>query len=123
MNATRKKALVILAVTAYLMTLSAFSSAFPVAPGFGERRTVVLTGLMDAIKDAQAQGTYSCCIDPPCTMCYLGGWIWEDGVCRCDEMIASGQLEKVCPQCQRGLEDGLCKSAGGPDIKCETEDI
>jgi hypothetical protein len=77
---------------------------------FEERRGEVLAELSSAIDDAVKEGKYKCCIDPPCTMCYLGNWIWEDGTCHCDEMIISGESDKVCPQCVSGLEEGLCKS-------------
>ncbi len=119
----KEKMLVFVLVGLYVASLFIFHSGHSSVPPFEERRNVVLTGLMSAIEDAQANGNYSCCIDPPCTMCYLGGWIWKDGVCRCDEMIASGQTDKVCPQCRQGLEDGTCKSAADQGIKCETNDI
>ena len=55
-------------------------------------------------------GEYRCCIDPPCDMCFLGHWLWDDGACYCDDMIAKGEFDKVCPQCKNGIELGLCKS-------------
>ena len=58
-------------------------------------------------------GKYKCCIKPLCTMCYLGEWAWEDGTCDCDGMIAKGDLDKVCPQCKKGIEEGRCKSEVG----------
>jgi hypothetical protein len=59
--------------------------------------------------DLQArEGNYRCCIDPPCTMCFMGDWIWDDGTCRCDDMIAQGEDDKVCPQCKGGSEEGTC---------------
>ncbi|MBR9678486.1 MAG: hypothetical protein GOU97_04320 [Nanoarchaeota archaeon] len=69
-----------------------------------------------AVEDATANGDYKCCIDPPCTMCYLGNWLWNDGTCHCDEMILKGEFDKVCPQCKKGLEKGLCKSTA--DSEC-----
>ncbi|MAG50705.1 hypothetical protein CL621_03670 [archaeon] len=77
---------------------------------FEERRENILVGLNLAIEDAKEEGKYKCCIEPACTMCYLGNWIWKDGTCDCDGMIAEGELDKVCPQCKRGIEEGLCKS-------------
>ena len=76
---------------------------------FEERRARVLSDLSLAIDDAKAQGRYRCCIEPPCTMCYLGNWIWEDGSCYCDDMIMKGELDKVCPQCK----SGGCESSSG----------
>ncbi|MBU1939486.1 hypothetical protein KKH30_01855 [Candidatus Micrarchaeota archaeon] len=83
------------------------------AETFEERRSSVLKELSSSIEGAVQEGKYHCCIDPPCTMCYMGNWLWDDGICRCDEMIAKGEFEKVCPQCKKGLEEGLCKSITG----------
>ena len=77
---------------------------------FEDRRERIMGELSLAIDDVAEEGKYKCCIDPPCTMCYLGNWIWKDGICRCDEMIATGQDDKVCPQCVKGIEEGRCKS-------------
>ncbi len=79
-------------------------------PSFEEKREKVLGELNLAIEEAEEQGRYKCCIEPACTMCYLGNWIWEDGSCYCDDMIANGEMDKVCPQCIRGIEEGSCKS-------------
>lgn len=76
----------------------------------GERRERILGELSQAIDEAIASGKYKCCIDPPCDMCFLGHWIWDDGSCMCDDMIAKGEFDKVCPQCVKGIELGLCKS-------------
>ena len=57
-----------------------------------------------AISQAVARGDYKCCINPPCTMCYLEANQWNNfiaGTCACDDLIAKG--EKPCPQCERGL--------------------
>ena len=81
------------------------------AESFEDKRARVLGELSLAIDGAVAEGKYECCIDPPCTMCYMGNWLWDDGTCKCDEMIANGEYDKVCPQCARGLEEGLCKYA------------
>ncbi len=77
---------------------------------FEERREIVLSDLSEAIEEAEEQGRYRCCIEPACTMCYMGSWIWKDGSCYCDDMIKEGKDDKVCPQCVRGIEEGLCKS-------------
>lgn len=78
---------------------------------FEQKRTNILNELYSAINEAKVQGKYICCIDPPCTMCYMGTWIWKDGSCYCDEMMAKGESDKVCPQCKKGLEEGRCKSS------------
>jgi len=76
---------------------------------FEERRENVLGEIGLAIEDAKEEGRYKCCIEPACTMCYLGNWLWDDGSCYCDDMIAKGEFDKVCPQCKRGIEEGFCK--------------
>ncbi|MFH1364785.1 MAG: hypothetical protein ABIH52_03975 [Candidatus Aenigmatarchaeota archaeon] len=78
---------------------------------FEDRREAILQELSFAIDDAVTEGKYSCCIDPPCTMCYMGSWLWDDGICRCDEMIRNGEFDKVCPQCAKGIEEGRCTSS------------
>jgi hypothetical protein len=77
---------------------------------FEEKREEILSELNFAIEEAEKEGKYNCCIKPSCTMCYLGNWIWEDGSCYCDDMIAKGEDDKVCPECKKGLEEGSCKS-------------
>jgi len=77
---------------------------------FEKNREKVLSQIYSAIEDAKEIGKYKCCIEPPCTMCYLGDWIWEDGTCDCDRMMAIGESNKVCPQCLKGVEEGRCKS-------------
>ncbi len=80
---------------------------------FKENREKVLSQLYLAIGEAKEMGKYKCCIEPPCTMCYLGDWIFKDGSCDCDTMIAKGELDKVCPQCIKGIKEGKCKSTKG----------
>ena len=91
------------------------------APTYDAKREKLLMDLHNAIREAEEQGEYECCIKPACTMCYLGDWIWEDGSCLCDEMIAQGQDDKVCPQCKKGLEKGLCESAS--NTECDPSKI
>lgn len=77
-----------------------------------ERRDYVLSELNFAIEKAVDAGVYKCCIEPACTMCYLNGNKWnygKAGTCACDEFIARG--EEPCPQCKKGIEEGLCKSS------------
>lgn len=74
------------------------------------KRENILTELNIAVKEAKEQGKYGCCIEPPCTMCYLGDWIWDDGSCDCDNMMKEGNWDKVCSQCERGIKEGRCES-------------
>jgi len=70
-----------------------------------------------AIGEAIERGDYRCCINPPCTMCYLEANQWNNftaGTCACDDLIAQGK--EPCPQCQRGF----CESCKLPD---EIDDI
>jgi hypothetical protein len=86
---------------------------------FEKRRAKTLSELDLAIQDAVAEEKYHCCIDPPCTMCYLGHWIWENGSCYCDDMIAQGKLDQVCPECQKGANLGICESVS--DQPCDSD--
>ncbi len=49
---------------------------------------------------------YACCIDPPCSMCLEGKWIWPGGACLCRDALANGEMDKVCPECLKGIEEG-----------------
>ena len=67
-----------------------------------------------AIEKAVEEGDYECCINPPCTMCYMEGNRWNNfkaGTCACDNLIAEGK--EPCPQCKNGLcykdQEGICK--------------
>lgn len=86
---------------------------------FQEKRTEILSEFNTVLKEAVAKGEYKCCITPPCKMCFLGNWIFEDGRCDCDTLIAQNKLDKVCPECIHGIEEGKCKSAYGT---CPIED-
>ncbi len=92
------------------------SNLIPSFYSFETRREKIIADLNSEIEKSVERGDYRCCIEPACTMCYLGDWIWDDGICRCDEMIAQGQDDKVCPQCRKGLEEGKCKYS--EDEKC-----
>lgn len=70
----------------------------------------VIDNLYKAIDIAEERGDYACCIEPKCTMCYLGHWKFEKGTCFCDDAIAEGRDEDICPECVSGLEEGLCSS-------------
>lgn len=69
-----------------------------------EERDVAIT---KAVKD----GIYNCCINPPCTMCYMEANQWNNekaGTCACDDLIAQGK--EPCPQCKSGREGDSCSS-------------
>jgi len=93
-----------------VVTMVFYTSATIKKPGFEDKRAKLLADLDSNIREAVLEGKYNCCIEPPCTMCYLGNWIWEDGTCHCDEMIAQGELDKVCPQCRQKVGEGQCNS-------------
>ena len=83
-----------------------------------ERLQRVIRERDEAIKLAVEEGVYQCCIEPPCTMCYLEANQWnhyQAGTCACDELIARG--EEPCPQCKQGLcetdDEGVCETKGG----------
>ena len=40
----------------------------------------VIANLYEAIEIAKENGDYNCCIEPACTMCYLGNWKFEKGL-------------------------------------------
>lgn len=80
-----------------------------------EMRERILQERDYAISQAVKAGVYRCCIDPPCTMCYLEANEWNNftaGTCACDDLIAQGK--EPCPQCKRGLcattAEGVCKT-------------
>ena len=70
----------------------------------------VIENLYNAIDIAKEEGNYKCCIEPDCTMCYLGNWKFEKGTCFCDDAILEGRFDDVCPECKSGIEEGLCTS-------------
>ena len=80
-----------------------------------------IKNLYDAIDAAKQKGDYNCCIEPACTMCYLGHWKFEKGTCHCDEAIKDGRNEDVCPECVNGLEKGLCTSTIEEECKLDQE--
>jgi len=69
------------------------------------------------ISEAVEAGDYRCCINPPCTMCFMEENQWNNfqaGTCACDDLIAQGK--EPCPQCKKGLckttEEATCKTNG-----------
>lgn len=49
---------------------------------------------------------YMCCIEPACKMCAEGKWIWPGGACLCRDALANKEMDQVCPECLKGLEEG-----------------
>lgn len=49
---------------------------------------------------------YECCIEPGCTQCLHGEWIWPNGTCLCRQALEKGEFENVCPECKAGLAEG-----------------
>ncbi|NOX71208.1 MAG: hypothetical protein GXO64_00730 [Candidatus Micrarchaeota archaeon] len=84
---------------------------------FETKRGMMIEHLHEEIEYAESEGNYDCCIEPACTMCYLGSWIWDDGKCRCDDMIELGEDDKVCPECKKGSHEQSCSS--GNDSVCD----
>ncbi|MFH1836389.1 MAG: hypothetical protein ABH851_09400 [Methanobacteriota archaeon] len=82
----------------------------PQYQSFEVRREKIISNMESTIAEKSEAGEYRCCITPACDMCFLGHWLWDDGICRCDEMIAKGEFDKVCPQCQKAIEEGACNS-------------
>jgi hypothetical protein len=78
---------------------------------FEKKRRRILDGMTELIDEQVEDGNYRCCIEPACTMCFMGNWMWDDGICRCDDMILEGDFDKVCPQCQKGIDEGQCESS------------
>lgn len=98
-----------------ILSLEIFKSfeAKVVKENFSLKPGKILSGIYLAIEKAKEEGKYNCCINPPCTMCYLGNWVWEKGTCQCEEMIKKNQLDKVCSQCLQGIKEGKCESGLG----------
>ena len=87
--------------------------AYPEFHSYQQKRESIMTGMEKAINEEIAAGNYRCCIDPPCTMCFLGEWLWDDGICRCDDLIAEGDFDNVCPQCKSPkLPHRACSNCG-----------
>lgn len=49
---------------------------------------------------------YECCIEPACKMCSRGEWIWPENTCLCRQALENGEMDKVCPECRRGIAEG-----------------
>lgn len=83
---------------------------------YSPEKTIAM--LNKAIDKAEENGDYKCCIEPACTMCYLGHWKFDVGTCFCDDMIKKGRYEDVCPECNKGAEEGICNSANEDSGVC-----
>ncbi|MFH1610572.1 MAG: hypothetical protein ABIA91_01660 [Patescibacteria group bacterium] len=73
-----------------------------------------------AISKAVVAGKYHCCINPPCTMCYMEANQWNNytaGTCACDDLIAEGK--EACPQCRRGLDEIHSEDGTSCDINSQ----
>ncbi len=105
-----RKAYAITLVLGFIVGAAA-AAAYPMFQGYQGRRSRVIGDMNSLIEESVEAGEYKCCIEPACDMCFLGHWMWEDGVCRCDELMREGRFDSVCPQCLRGVEEGRCKSS------------
>lgn len=94
---------------ALLSILFSFIAVVVFASGQDSPEETIAT-LNKAIDKAEKNGDYKCCIEPACTMCYLGHWKFEAGTCFCDDAIRDGRQEDVCPECNNGLDEGACNS-------------
>jgi len=105
----KKKALIALVIFGTFIGSFA-ANAIPDMRPYSEKRQDVIDEMSKLIREQREKGDYGCCIEPACDMCFMGHWIWDDGVCRCDELIAQGRTDEICPQCKRGIEEGRCRS-------------
>lgn len=55
-------------------------SSFVMAYNKTKSADKVIADLHLAIERAEEAGVYDCCIEPACTMCYLGGWKFEQAL-------------------------------------------
>jgi len=57
-----------------------------------------------AMEKAEKAGVYNCCVEAPCTMCFLEGNLWNNqkaGRCNCADFVRQGK--EPCPQCKKIL--------------------
>lgn len=99
-----------------------FANLYPNLQSFEKKRMSIINDMEMLINQQVKEGNYKCCIEPACTMCFMGDWLWDNGICRCDDMIVKGEFDKVCPQCKKGLEEGLCKSTDEKPCDLESGD-
>lgn len=116
-----KKLIVLFSLLGILIGIVS-ANLYPNFQSFEKKRSNIISDMETLISQQVKEGNYKCCIEPACTMCFMGNWIWDDGICRCDDMIVKGELDKVCPQCKRGLEEGLCKSTDKKPCDLESGD-
>jgi len=79
-----------------------------------QKRQKNISEMEELINKAMLTGDYKCCISPPCKMCFLGDWIWQDGRCDCDTEMVLGDWDNVCPECKKGVKEGRCSSSKAP---------
>jgi len=104
-----KLTILLLVIIVLILGYSLIKDDF-IVQSFEDQRGDVVSELDIALEEAVKSGDYECCITPPCKMCFLGNWIWEDGRCDCDGEIAQGNWDNVCPECKKGIEEGTCNS-------------
>jgi len=95
----------VLTIAITLILIKAQTTDFK-SKSFDEKRSEIISEIDIILKEAEESGKYECCMQPPCKMCLLGNWIWEDGTCQCDVMIDRGEWDKVCPECKRNVKEG-----------------
>jgi len=93
------------------------TTGYPYLQTYQQKRTNVIRTMEQVIEQQVEKGNYRCCIDPACNMCFLGEWEWDDGICRCDDMIVDEEFDKVCPECKNQIKEGKCKYS--EKSKCE----
>ncbi|MBU1130812.1 hypothetical protein KJ840_01645 [Patescibacteria group bacterium] len=81
------------------------------------RQAYIIKARDFSIQEAKKQGDYRCCINPPCTMCYMEPNQWNNytaGTCACDDLIAQGK--EPCPQCAQALSCDSQKEATNCEV-------
>ncbi len=61
-----------------------------------DMRMEILSEIDFAVSKAEAEGTYNCCVDPPCRICFV-----MEGECNCKDELESGG--DVCEECRDRL--------------------
>lgn len=118
-----KKRIIIGVALLFLVGISLGYSILPQntefkAKSFEGKRNEILSEMDLTLTEATESGKYRCCIDPPCKMCFLGNWVWDDGTCDCDGMIVEEKWDKVCPECKAGIKEGRCLSTKTMNRTC-----
>ena len=106
----KTKTMMMIMLLSMLLGVMLGMGVFAASNGKEKNPDEVIGNLEKAIKQAEERGDYRCCLQPACTMCYLGKWKFEKGTCYCDDAIKEGRFDDVCPECKKGLEKGICES-------------